>query len=238
MSQPVHRLRRAWVCALLLGLWPVAGAAHDEAAETPAPTRVAGFEPPAPGSYELPPISRLSSHRLLDVRGGEVPLLDLAPGELAVVSFIYLSCGHACPRATAVLQGLDRTLVERGLDTRVELVSVSFDPQRDTPERMGAQRAALAPRGRWRFLTAADLAAIEPVLADFGQDARLLLGPDGQPGPVLSHVLKVFLVDAEGDVRNIYSSGFLDSRVILNDLLTLESGGAAPAPPGFAASPS
>jgi cytochrome oxidase Cu insertion factor (SCO1/SenC/PrrC family) len=229
---------RGIACVLLVGSLSVAGIAHEGSPEPPPRARTPGFDAPPPGSYELPPIQRLSPHRLLDERGREAPLLELEPGHLALVSFIYLSCGHACPRTTAVLQGMDRTLAERGLAGRVELVTVSFDPERDTPARMGAHRAALAPRGRWRFLTARDPASIDPVLADFGQDARLLLGPDGEPGPLISHVLKVFLVDSEGAVRNIYSTGVLDPRVILNDLLTLEPVGAAPAPPASAASPS
>ena len=38
---------------------------------------------------------------------------------------------------------------------------------------------------------------------------------------VLRHVLKVFLVDANRDVRNIYSAGFLDTRLILADIETV-----------------
>jgi cytochrome oxidase Cu insertion factor (SCO1/SenC/PrrC family) len=86
---------------------------------------------------------------------------------------------------------------------------VSFDPTRDPPARMAALRASLAPRGRWRFATTGSEAAIAPVLADFGQD--------GAP----SHVLKIFLVDADRRIRNIYSTGFLDVRLMLADLETI-----------------
>jgi len=68
------------------------------------------FDPPPPGSYQLPAIHRVAGHRLLDPEGQLRPILDLAPGEVALVSFIYLSCGHACPRTTALLQRLDRRL--------------------------------------------------------------------------------------------------------------------------------
>ena len=168
------------------------------------------FEAPAPGSYELPPILAVSEHRLLDERGREVPLLGIAPGEAALVSFIYLSCPDACPAATAVLARLDAQLAERpALARRVQLVTVSFDPANDPPARMAALRSSLAPRGRWRFLTAASEVAIAPVLEDFGQAASP------------SHVLEIFLVDGRGRVRNIYSTGFLDVRLLLADLETL-----------------
>jgi len=171
------------------------------------------FDAPAAGSYELPPILAVGDHRVLDEQGREIALLGLAQGEAALVSFVYLSCPDACPRATAALGRLDAQLAERpALARRVQLVTVSFDPENDPPARMAALRDSLAPRGRWRFATAASEAAIAPVLADFGQDA--------EP----SHVLKIFLVDGAGRVRNIYSTGFLDVRILLADLETVLGG--------------
>jgi cytochrome oxidase Cu insertion factor (SCO1/SenC/PrrC family) len=191
------------------------------------------FEAPAPGSYELPPIQQLGEHRVLDEAGRETPLLALAGNEAALVSFVFLSCPDACPAATAALADVDAALAARpALAGRVELVTVSFDPARDPPARMAALRASLAPRGRWRFATSASEAAIAPVLTDFGQD------------PGASHVLKIFLVDGERRVRNIYSTGFLDVRLMLADLETVlgttsVNGPAAapPAPRASAASP-
>jgi 2-succinyl-5-enolpyruvyl-6-hydroxy-3-cyclohexene-1-carboxylate synthase len=105
---------------------------------------------------------------------------------------------------------LDAELAERpARGSRVQLVTVSFDPTNDPPERMAALRRSLEPRGRWRFATAPSEAAMTPVLEDFGQDARP------------SHVLKIFLVDGQGQVRNVYSTGFLDLRILLADLETL-----------------
>jgi cytochrome oxidase Cu insertion factor (SCO1/SenC/PrrC family) len=171
------------------------------------------FDVPAPGSYELPPIQLVSEHRVLDDAGRETALLGLAPGEAALVSFVYLSCPDACPAVTAQLARLDAELARRpALGRRVQLVTMSFDPAHDPPARMAALRASLSPRGRWRFATGASEAALAPVLADFGQD------------PGASHVLKLFLVDAGGRVRNIYSTGFLDVRLLLADLETVLGG--------------
>ena len=62
---------------------------------------------------------------------------------------------------------------------------------------------------------------LAPVLRSFGQDVVRLAAPGAADADVLRHVLKVFLVDANGDVRNIYSTGFLDTRLILADVETL-----------------
>jgi cytochrome c peroxidase len=187
----------------------------------PAAPATARYEPPPAGSYALPPFGRVSDHELLDSSGARAPLLDFGPQEAALVAFVYLHCPDACPRATAVLQELDRTLAAQPeVSRRVSLVTVSFDPARDRPERMAALRKALAPRGRWRFLTAANAAALEPVLQDFGQ--HVVRAPDALGRPeVASHVLKVFLLDGQRRIRNVYSSSFLDARVLRNDLLTL-----------------
>ena len=91
---------------------------------------------------------------------------------------------------------------------------------------MAAQRALHAPAGDWHFLTTRDAAMLAPLLADFGQGVAKLRAADGSWTGLFRHVLKVFLVDREGRVRNIYSVGFLHAELVLNDLKTvLRAGG-------------
>jgi protein SCO1 len=151
-------------------------------------------------------------------------LPGLARGQVAFVSFVYRGCHQAsgCPFALAEMQKLDRALAaEPALAARVRLVSVSFDPLGDTPQRMAELRSALAPRSDWRFLTARDPAQLAPVLDDYGQDALRLVDPQGSPTGLIRHVLKVFLVDERGGVRNIYSAEFLRTDLLLADVRTL-----------------
>jgi len=211
----MSRLATAALLAALLVL-PAAGRTAQPAAPG------LRFTPPAPGSYELPPIRRLAPHRLLDTKGAWRPILSDSPGQLTLVSFIYLHCGYACPLTTALLQRLDHHLAEHpDIARHVRLVTVSFDPARDTPAAMQRQRHALHPQSRWRFLTAPDPAALAPVLQDFGQDLAPAVALTGVPTGQLQHVLRVFLVDDHRAIRNIYSTGFLDERILWNDLLTL-----------------
>jgi cytochrome oxidase Cu insertion factor (SCO1/SenC/PrrC family) len=181
------------------------------------------FEAPPAGSYELPAIDRVSEHEMLGTDGQPAALLGLADGEAAIVSFVYLSCADACPLATATLMRLDRELAKSPeLRARTRLVTASFDPERDGPAQMRSLREHVDPGSRWSFLTARDAAALAPVLADFGQDAVWVPAADGAPAPDrLRHVLKVFLVDAQRDVRNIYSTEYLDVRLVMNDLRTI-----------------
>jgi cytochrome oxidase Cu insertion factor (SCO1/SenC/PrrC family) len=210
---------RAALAALLVAAAPAG--AHEAPAVAPAPLA----QPlPAPGSYELPVIARVPDALLLDPAGAPAPLLELAPGQVAVVSFVYTSCadGGGCPLALATLQRLDRLVAgDPELRGRVRLVTVSFDPARDTPEVMRGLRERMRPAGDWRFRTAADARAIAPVLAAFGQDALPLVDARGRASGVLRHLLKVFLVDAGGGVRNIYGADFLSAELLAVDARTV-----------------
>jgi cytochrome c peroxidase len=183
------------------------------------------YQLPEPGSYELPVIDRVGRYELLNASGERVPLLDIEPGGCAVVSFVYASCPDVggCPLVLASLRRMDRTLAaNRDLASRVQLVTVSFDPVNDTPERLATLRKHLKPIGEWHFRTAESDQEIRPVLDDFGQDAlRLVAAEDGKSLGVIRHIAKVFLVDSDHAIRNIYSTGFLDHDILLRDIETL-----------------
>jgi cytochrome c peroxidase len=198
---------------------------HDDANYTFA---VGAFAPdyvvPAPGSYELPPIDSVSDHALVDAEG-RATTLDAALGRrLAVVSFIYASCGEAtgCPMSTEVLRKLDRQLsTSKALSDDVTLVTISFDPERDTPTRLVEMQKLRSAGSRWQFFTTKNEAALSPLLDDFGQQIARLRYPDGTWTGVFRHVLKVYLLDRGRRVRNVYSVGFLNPELVLADLETL-----------------
>lgn len=183
------------------------------------------YELPQPGSYDLPVIDRVARHELLDADGEPSFLPGTEADQCAVVSFIYSSCPDAqgCPLLLSTLRRLDRALAADGvLAQRVRLVSVSFDPQHDTPERLKMLRTHMNPSTDWRFLTADSGPALQPILDDYGQDAlRLVAAENGASTALIRHVAKVFLVDGSGGIRNVYSSGFLDYEILMRDIETL-----------------
>ena len=69
-----------------------------------------------------------------------------------------------------------------------------------------------------RQRTTAELA---PVLADFDQPVAKLRFADGAWTGLFRHVLKVFLLDRQNRVRNVYSVGLLNPALVLNDVRTL-----------------
>jgi hypothetical protein len=74
----------------------------------------------------------------------------------------------------------------------------------------------------WYFLTTRSVRDLLPLVEGFGQDVRYHVDKsNGRFRRELSHVLKVFLIDRLGDVREIYSSAFLHPQTVMNDIRTL-----------------
>ena len=182
------------------------------------------YTPPAPGSYALPTIDTVTDHPLLDADGRPSTLFSLTRGRLAVVAFVYTTCIETtgCPLSLGVLHRLDRAIArDRELARRVTLVTISFDPERDTPARMAVMRSFHAPASDWRFATTRSETELAPLLADFDQPVAKLRFADGAWSGLFRHVLKVFLLDGRSQVRNVYSVGLLDATLVLTDLRTL-----------------
>jgi cytochrome c peroxidase len=183
------------------------------------------FTPPEPGSYELPELGAAADGPLLDAEGRPVRLHELFGDGLALLSFVYASCSdvNGCPLATAVLHRVKRRLEQAPeLAAQVRLVSVSFDPRRDTPEVMRRYGAAFASGAvDWRFATAESELALAPLLDAYGQSVLRDVGEDGEELGSLSHILRVFLIDGARRIRNIYTVSFLHADTLLADLRTL-----------------
>jgi cytochrome oxidase Cu insertion factor (SCO1/SenC/PrrC family) len=184
------------------------------------------YDAPAPGTYTLPVIRPAADGTLLDSAGKPIRLAELTHGRITVMSFIYTRCAaaKACPMATGVLMQLHRESAEdASLAKQLRLVSMSFDPVNDTPERMAAYSGLAASRtnaASWHFVTARSQAELQPILAAYGQAVDKKQNPKDPTGP-LNHTLRVFLIDRAGNIRNIYSSGTLDPRLVLADVRTL-----------------
>jgi cytochrome oxidase Cu insertion factor (SCO1/SenC/PrrC family) len=182
------------------------------------------YEAPKPGTYALPVIKRAADGALLDANGKKVSLGDLTRGRITVLSFIYTRCksAQACPHATGVLMDLhELSAKDDALAKSLRLVSMSFDPAHDTPERMRAYSELAQGSGApWHFVTSVSEAKLAPILASYGQAVDRKKNENDPAGP-LNHTLRVYLIDREGRIRNIYSSGTLDLRLVVADIRTL-----------------
>lgn len=217
----------AWITVILFTLVSRAAGAHQipELEET----YIQGvfspqFTPPPAGTYDLPVIARVSPVVLIDAAGHRVNTASLMRGKVAVVSFIYTACPDrlGCPLAGMALRELQAQLRREGLQNQAVLLSISLDPARDTPKLLAKYgRVFGAESSFWHLLTAPSQRVLKTVLNSYGQDRARIYDEEGRFTGRYRHVLKVFLVDQEGQIRNIYSTGSLVPQVMVNDIRTV-----------------
>lgn len=182
---------------------------------------------PAPGTYKLDHIQRAPQGIVLEDDRLPRLLSNYVTGSITLLSFFYTSCAdpQGCPLAWDAFEKLRAAVIARPeLHGRVRLVFISLDPARDTPAmlrdfaRAYEADSAIAP---WHFLTTYSDFFLKPMLRNFGEEIAIDSSPSTEGGPVFNHMLKVFLIDREGYVREIYSNQSLDVAAILGDIETL-----------------
>ena len=210
------------VTALVWLAAPLAGT--GAAADPPA----MDFVLPEPGTYQLQRIMRAPDGPVLTVDGSLDKLSRFTRERITLLGFIYTSCTdpQGCPMAYRVFDRLkDEIRATPALKDQVQLVTLSFDPARDTPsvmKRYAGSQLEEEEGLRWYFLTTPSERELMPLVEGFGQDVQYAIDTStGRPFRQLSHVLKVFLIDRRGDVREIYTSTFLHPRAIIGDIKTL-----------------
>jgi cytochrome oxidase Cu insertion factor (SCO1/SenC/PrrC family) len=215
-------LRLLMVCAgwlVTLTAW-----AHHGDEPRPALDYVA----PAPGTYQLHRIMPAPDGRVLDVDARPQRLARFTRDKITLLGFIYTTCvdSEGCPLAYRVFDSLkERIHATPRLGGKVRFVTLSFDPARDTPSVMAQYAGSRLTEERglqWYFLTTRSVRELLPLVEGFGQDVRYSVDKSsGKPVRELSHVLKVFLIDRLGYIREIYSSTFLHPQAVMSDIETL-----------------
>lgn len=160
-----------------------------------------GCQPYQPVGTLLDPPVPLEDFALPDVEGGTFRLSDQA-GRLVLIFFGYTTCPDICP---ATLAQVARAVDQLGSDAdQVRVVFVSVDPQRDTPEQIRAYLDAF--NDTFVGLRTTDLAVLDGVLQQFG--AFYTIDPvEGESGYTVTHTSALFVVDPEGQLREVISFG-------------------------------
>ena len=121
---------------------------------------------------------------------------------------------------------------------------MSFDPEFDTPEQLkllesgngheehaghgehaGHEEHAKSEENAytldWKYLTTLSNEQLAPILESYNQSVIPQASQNGENSGNFSHILRVFLIDPEMRIRNIYSVSFLHPDIIINDVKTL-----------------
>ena len=177
---------------------PGAGEAGSSGASGAAADPLAASGDPAPG------------FALVDQEGGRVSLAALR-GTVVLLDFVYTSCPGPCPILTGILRDV-RDGLSPADRARVQLVSITLDPARDTPEvlREYASQRRIDPQG-WSFATGS-AADVDAVARAYG------VGSVRQPDGEIEHTVATFLIDREGRIARRYLGTTHDPAAIRADI--------------------
>lgn len=141
------RLRRASVAVAVAAAATVTACsarAHPPAAPSSLGTPI---DIPMPAGLLDLPFTDSSGHHLT---------LASFKGKILVLSDLLTLCQETCPVSTATLVQAAKAVAASGSTGKVEFISITVDPQRDTPARLAAYRALFEPApANWVTLTGA-----------------------------------------------------------------------------------
>jgi len=157
-------------------------------------------EPPPP-----PVLRELPVFELVDSAGAPFGSESLR-GHVYVASFFFTRCPSVCPAMLKSMARLQKHYDEMGFDS-IRLVSITVDPDFDTPERLREAEALYGvDRARWRLLTGPREQIRDLAVNGFGVAV-------GDPPPAaadpfdIAHGAKLMLVDPKGRLRGYYGYG-------------------------------
>ena len=170
-------------------------------------------------SGELNAIKKLPDFSLTERSGREFGLADLK-GRVWVADFFYTTCPGPCAALSTRMAELQRAIA--GLED-VRMVSISSDPEKDTPEVLKAYAERYQAGARWLFLTGKKEAIYK--LANKGFLLSLTEDPANTAEPI-THATRLVLVDKTGTIRGYYDGlGGEGIDRLLADIKRLLEGG-------------
>ncbi|MEQ1638138.1 MAG: cytochrome c peroxidase [Methylococcales bacterium] len=183
------------------------------------------YTAPTPGSYQLPGLGVAADGRVVNTDNKDQALYDLMGDKIVLLSFIYSTCSdvNGCPLATMVLHQIKTRLQkEPALANALRLVTLSFNPEHDSAEVMRHYAKELQGSGvEWQFLTTRSERELQPILEHYPQNTQKVYDAEGKFTGTFSHILRVYLIDKQKRLRNIYSVSFLHPDTLINDIKTL-----------------
>jgi len=141
-------------------------------------------------------------------------------GEKLLVTFIYTRCPlpNFCPLVTRNFAAIEKQLAASPrLYGKTHLLSVSFDPDHDTPERLRAYGATYIGSDAKSAFAEWDFAVPEkPVLMEMAKFFDV--GITNEPDQTITHTLSTTLIGADGRVIHFYPGNDWTPEQVLADL--------------------
>ena len=130
-------------------------------------------------------------------------------GKHVLLQFSYLSCGDVCPLSMADFHMAHMSLENRMPDELV-LLTVSFDPERDTTARLASMWGHHGQPGGW-YLAALTSPLDDTIQADL---RRLGFWVSREDDSLFNHSAQAFLIDPEGRVVQVFEGPGNSARMV------------------------
>lgn len=140
----------------------------------------------------------------VEAMAGQAMTLPAGDGRATVVEFVYTTCPTICQAAGIEMARLRDRLADGPLSERVRLVSLSFDPETDTPELLADYGERHGAKGRIWTVARPDPTDLPRLLDAYG----ITVIPDGWGG--WTHNAALHVVGPDGRLRAILDIDDLD----------------------------
>lgn len=163
-----------------------------------APTLLCRPKPPKLDDLGTVPPFSLVDHL------GRTASADAMRGHVSIVNFIFTRCESICPVSSMKMQRIQEQTADLG--EKVKLISISVDPEHDTPQRLAAygHKFDVDPT-RWRMLTG-PTEDVRALIEGPFMTSMIAVGKTASGSPDIVHNAHFFLVDAHLRIRGAYDS--------------------------------
>ena len=193
----VVRSRVFWVLFISFGfIFPIA--------------RVLTRELPQP----LPKYGVLPEFSLITEDNLNIQKKDLL-GKVSVAQFVFLSCPTVCKKNMEQMKKIQKRV--RGLGSKIALLSITVDPENDSPDKMFKKARSLkANPFVWKFITG-DKSKIESLLVD---GFKVPMGNKSYTNSIydIAHSEKYVVIDQNGSIRGYYGKSKDDINKMMIDI--------------------
>jgi protein SCO1/2 len=228
MSRHLSTTRRRYVAAGLAAASGSAGCLQGgelaggsdgpQAFLDPPDRRVESADLPYPAyGQELPDATLPAPLRDTEVSTGEI-------GTDVFLTFFYSHCKTVCPRLVGSLRNIRTRAASEGHGDDLTLMAATFDPERDTADRLGEYRELIGldpDADNWYFLQPESRDRAETVITDqFGVPYERTQSEDAD-GYMFTHFSLILLANGTGTVERAYTNKRPVWQELYDDFTTL-----------------
>jgi len=160
------------------------------------------------------------SFDVLNQNGEKITFPDDYEGKYVIMGFIYTNCPDICPLVT---QNMIKVQKELGNPKDVHFLGVTFDPKRDTPERLKEYKGVFDLEENFDFLTA-DSSTVSELMDSVRVRSQVSFTQerdDGKEVYFMNHSDKIMVLDKKGRVIFEYGGSMTPVNYIIEDLQTV-----------------